>query len=76
MKATLTKIAAVLGALALVAVYVLMQSGKRWFDEVAPPLPPKPAEPPRIAGGAPADLTPPIDPGRYSRSRLRIRLRP
>ena len=62
MKATLTKIAAVLGALALVAVYVLMQSGKRWFDEVAPPLPPKPAEPPRIAGGAPADLTPPIDP--------------
>ncbi len=62
MKATLTKIAAVLGALALVAVYVLLQSSKRWFEEAAPPLPPKPADPPRIAGDAPRDLTPPVDP--------------
>lgn len=62
MNTTLTKTAAVLGAIALVAVYVLLQSGKRWFEEVAPPLPPKPAAPSRIAGGAPADLTPPLDP--------------
>ena len=62
MKATLLKIAAVAGALALVAVYILMQSGKRWFEEVAPALPPKPSSPPRIAGDAPRDLTPPVDP--------------
>ena len=62
MKAVLLKIAAVAGALALVAVYILMQSGKRWFDEVAPPPPPKPSDPPRIAGDAPRDLTPPVDP--------------
>ncbi|MBA4018547.1 MAG: hypothetical protein C0483_15385 [Pirellula sp.] len=56
MKATLMKLGAITGAVALVVVYLLMQSGKRSFEEAAPPLPPKPADRPN------ADLTPPVDP--------------